>query len=267
MMLRRMMMMASGSGGGGSDSVITALFASGEQGIWLDPSDFSTMYQDSSGTTPVTSVGQYVGKILDKSGRGNHAIQSSSGSRPLLQQDGSGNYYLQFDGTDDSLQASIDLSGTDKVSIFTGTYKVDDTARIVFEFTPNWNAISGSFILVSGSDSGFLMYSGSTGSASSSISQISGNSISAPNISVITTTHNISGDLTTFRRNGVDSTSSSGDKGFGNFQSNILYIGARSGSSVFFNGRIYGLIVRGSLSTSTEINDVESWMNSKTNAY
>lgn len=42
------------------------LFASGEQGVWYEPSDFSTMYQNSFGTTPVTAVDQPVGLILDK---------------------------------------------------------------------------------------------------------------------------------------------------------------------------------------------------------
>jgi hypothetical protein len=69
------------SGGGFSPS---ALFSSGEQGAWYDPSDFSTMFQDSAGTTPVTAVEQPVGKILDKSGRGNHASQSTESSRPVL---------------------------------------------------------------------------------------------------------------------------------------------------------------------------------------
>lgn len=49
------------------DAVIKALFAAGEQGAWYDPSDFSTMFQDGAGTTPVTAVGQSVGLILDKS--------------------------------------------------------------------------------------------------------------------------------------------------------------------------------------------------------
>jgi len=49
------------------DAVIEALFASGEQGAWYDPSDLSTMFQDSAGTTPVTADGQPVGLILDKS--------------------------------------------------------------------------------------------------------------------------------------------------------------------------------------------------------
>lgn len=44
-----------------------SLFAAGEQGVWYDPSDFSTMFQDSAGTTPVTAVEQPVGLLLDKS--------------------------------------------------------------------------------------------------------------------------------------------------------------------------------------------------------
>ena len=46
---------------------IAELFANGEQGVWYDPSDLSTMFQDSAGATPVTAVEQPVGLILDKS--------------------------------------------------------------------------------------------------------------------------------------------------------------------------------------------------------
>lgn len=61
-----------------------SLFASGEQGVWYDPSDLTTMFQDAAGTTPVTGVEQPVGRILDKSGRGNHATQTTTASRPVL---------------------------------------------------------------------------------------------------------------------------------------------------------------------------------------
>lgn len=63
---------------------IAALFAAGEQGAWYDTSDFSTLFQDSAGTTPVTTVGQPVGLILDKSGNGKHATQATAASRPVL---------------------------------------------------------------------------------------------------------------------------------------------------------------------------------------
>jgi hypothetical protein len=41
-------------------------FLASEQGIWLDSSDMSTLFQDAAGTTPVTAVGQPVGLMLDK---------------------------------------------------------------------------------------------------------------------------------------------------------------------------------------------------------
>lgn len=43
------------------------LFAAGEPGLWLDPSDLTTLFQDSLGKTPVTADGQPVGLVLDKS--------------------------------------------------------------------------------------------------------------------------------------------------------------------------------------------------------
>lgn len=42
-------------------------FAKGEPGAWYDPSDLTTLFQDSAGTTPVTAVEQPVGLMLDKS--------------------------------------------------------------------------------------------------------------------------------------------------------------------------------------------------------
>lgn len=72
-----------GLSGGASFSPLS-LFAASEPGVWLDPSDISTLFQDTAGTTPVTDAGQSVGLVLDKSGRGNHATQSTSLSRPTL---------------------------------------------------------------------------------------------------------------------------------------------------------------------------------------
>ncbi len=51
--------------GGGFNPL--SLFAAGEPGAWYDPSDLSTMFQDTAGTTPVTATGQTVGLLLDKS--------------------------------------------------------------------------------------------------------------------------------------------------------------------------------------------------------
>jgi hypothetical protein len=45
----------------------SSLFYGGEQGVWYDPSDLTTLFQDTAGATPVTAVGQTVGLMLDKS--------------------------------------------------------------------------------------------------------------------------------------------------------------------------------------------------------
>lgn len=82
------------------------LYAAGEQGVWYDPSDMSTMFQDAAGTIPVTAVGQPVGCILDKSGRGNHATQADASRKPILQSIG-GKLALVFDGVDDALVTGL----------------------------------------------------------------------------------------------------------------------------------------------------------------
>lgn len=83
--------------GRASASGIASYFSAGQRGFWVDTSDFSTMFQDAGGATPVTATGQPVGLIRDKSGNGNDFSQSVSGKRPTLQQDGDGKYYLDFD--------------------------------------------------------------------------------------------------------------------------------------------------------------------------
>lgn len=46
------------------------LFKASEPGAWYDPSDLTTMFQDNLGSTPVTTAGQTVGLLLDKSQNG-----------------------------------------------------------------------------------------------------------------------------------------------------------------------------------------------------
>jgi hypothetical protein len=51
--------------------------------------------------------------------------------------------------------------------------------------------------------------------------------------------------------------------GTGNFGNQPLYIGSLGGTGVFFKGRMYGIVVRGALSTNTEIVNTEAWVTSK----
>ena len=78
------------------------LFKDGKQGVWYDPSDTSTLFQDAAGTVPVTKDGDPVGLMKDKSGNGNHAVQTVSTARPVYRTDGV-LHWLEFDGADDYL--------------------------------------------------------------------------------------------------------------------------------------------------------------------
>lgn len=253
-----------------SSFAVGSLFAAGEQGAWYDPADMATLFQDSAGTTPVTAAGQPVGKILDKSGRGNHATQATAGSCPLLQQDGNGKYYLAFDGVDDWLQtATINLSGTDKMTLVAGVRKLSDASNgTIVEFSPIISTSNGSFILAapSGGTSAERFTYGSRGTGSA-YALTTNTAYNAPFTAVVTGTSNIAADSSILRVNGAQVASAANDQGAGNYGSWSLYMGRRAGTSLPFNGRLYGLVVRGALSTQAQIDAVERYMNQRTGAY
>lgn len=369
---------------------VRALFAAGEQGVWYDPSDMSTLYQDAAGTTPVTAVGQPVGLILDKrlgAGRGlekitngnfsagatswatagtdathvvtftgaglryrsdtlspglsisqsigmvvgrtyevavtvsswtsgtlksdgftpanislatglgtikyllvatstgfsltrgstnvdmvissisvrevfgNHAFQATATSRPTYQRDAAGLAYLSFDGVDDGLQtASIDFSGSDKLSIFAGVRKLNDTAAVIAELSTTAPANAGSFYLVSSEIVGDYSFQTRTSLANSRLS-LPG--YPAPDTAVLCAAIDISADARSLRRNGGASVTSSQDLGFGMFGNYPLFIGRRGGTSIPFNGRLYGLIIRGALSSAGQVTKAEKYLAKK----
>lgn len=61
-----------------------SLFRAGEQGGWYDPSDLTTLFQDSFGTTPVTASGQPVGLALDKRLWGDKTLAQVLAGQPEL---------------------------------------------------------------------------------------------------------------------------------------------------------------------------------------
>ena len=91
------------TGGGGSAAAFSPLSLSPH--LWLDPSDLTTLWKDTSGTDPVTADGDAVARIDDKSGNGLNLTQATEGSRPLYKTSG-GFHWLEGDGDDDFLTVS-----------------------------------------------------------------------------------------------------------------------------------------------------------------
>ena len=88
-------------------ALISSLFGAGEQGAIYIPKPIvngaQSLFQDSAGTVPVTADGDPVGRMLDQSGNGYHAIQTVSGQRVVYRTDGT-LHWLEGDGVDDFLR-------------------------------------------------------------------------------------------------------------------------------------------------------------------
>lgn len=355
------------------------LFAANEPGAWYDPSDLTTMFQDSAGTTPVTATGQTVGLLLDKSkglvlgpeqlsvgfavtqagapaaayntvtGQGsvsrvsssvrsyvhfnltstsfyrltiqntgggsldvsalvgggsvasgqtvtlftsggssptifantdgttvtftvvsikelpgNHARQATAASKPLLQQDATGRYYLLFDGTDDFLVTNTITPGADKVQVFAGIRKLSDAAvGMVTELSLSESTNNGSFNLYTFTTPSAVF----TSKGTAGVGAVSAVSL-APLTSIFTGLGDISGDSAILRINGIQAASNTVNQGTGNYLAYPLYIGRRGGTTFPFNGRIYQMLVRfGANLSADQISQTETWVNSKTGAY
>jgi hypothetical protein len=134
------------------EQIIQSLFAQGQQGFWLPFTDFDSLTQDSAGTLPYTALDQPVGRVLDRSGRGNNASQVTSTARPKITQAVGQPKFLTFDGVDDRLQATLPaITGTwivgykegtlvYKVAIPAGAFPIGTNTNAVF-YTPSKNFV------------------------------------------------------------------------------------------------------------------------------
>ena len=237
--------------------LIKSLFSNNEVGFAYDPNDLTTLYQDAAGTVSVTAAGQPVGLIKDKSGRNNHAYQTVSASRPILQRNATtGAYYLAFDGADDFLQTNnIDFTATDKVSLFAGVRKMPaTTVNMLCELSSNsslGNQINAFYLAVP-ETSGGTVYFRSRATVVSSGQAAQADSGSGVRNCVITAKSDIPNDLNTVSIDRVKGIPSIGDLGTGYLGNYPLYIGRRGGTSLPFNGHLYSLIGISRLTTDSE---------------
>ena len=176
--------------------------------------------------------------------------------------------YLKANGTNSAMQTnSIDFSGTDKMTVWAGVRKLSDAAiSAVAELSATSTSNAGTFFLSAPrtpttGDYGFR----SNGTAL--VDVLAPASYSAPITNVLTGVSAISTPVATLRVNGTQAATSSASQGTGNYGNYPLYLFARAGTSLFFNGNFYGLIVRGAQSTAAQISSAEQWINSKTKAY
>jgi hypothetical protein len=182
--------------------------------------------------------------------------------------------YLYFDGAGDAMATSTITPGIDKAQIFAGVRRIADTIDAIAEFSTNWNASDGSFLfwggtsMATGTGPGFN--SGARGNAAAAAAQagISPTTFAPPVSAVLTVTHDIAGDLSSVRGNGVAGVNGTADKGTGNFLAYPLYIGRRSNGDFPLEGHLYSLITRfGPNLDAPTIASTEAYVAGKTGFY
>jgi len=211
------------------------------------------------------SGGAFTGSIDNVSVKllpGNHATQATAAARPTYQTDGT-LHWLSFDGVDDFLVTPTITPATDKVQVFAGVRKLSDAAQGIL-LESSTNVVDGgiSVIVPSASDTAGYRY---TSRGTLTANAIVSSGYAAPITNVLTGLGDISGDSATLRIDGTQVAQSTNDQGTGNYLAYPMYIGRRGGTSLPFNGNIYGLVTRfGANLDATAIGRTETYVSGKT---
>lgn len=226
--------------------------ATGAGGCWYDPSDLSTMFQDTAGTTPC-AVGSRVALLKDKGPFGYDVSQATTANQPYLRQESTTNrYYLEFGGVGVQLvsAASVPLSTTTMFAViakqsisYTGTYPTtfyyrdtdyNDEARL-----PMFGYSNGGLVLIQYGSSGDSSFSGT------------------PTNKIVVSAGKQSGTFTSYQ-NGVQKVQ---DTSIANPSSSALkrvYVGFDA------NFKFYGaLVIYGFNNIAADRNRIEKWMSDR----
>ena len=168
-----------------------------------------------------------------------------------------------------SVRELLDSSlAPDKMTLCAGVRKLSDAATgIAIELSANSAANANTFRMTGAiltiADYNFA----SRGSLSLSNAEVSVGSYPSPITNVLTGIGDISGDSAILRVNGTQAASSTADQGTGNYGNYQMFLFMRAGTSLPFNGRFYGGVVRGAQSNDQQIAALENWVNSKCKAF
>ena len=171
-------------------------------------------------------------------------------------------HYLAFNGTNTAyVTPSIDFTGTDKMTVWAGITRLSDTpSQIIAELSSIAESQPGSWELAAQYVT-YNYFATSLGLYANGRAVVA---FAVPTVSkdFITLQMDLSAPTPAGRLSARRNTSGSANTGVfgygGNYGNYPLYIGARNGTSLFFNGRIYSLIVRGAESSLSQIEATEN---------
>lgn len=173
--------------------------------------------------------------------------------------------YLKFNGVNQWLQTnSIDFSYTDKMFVSVGGRKLGTSGAALVELSAIYST-NPAFAVFAPSTLKDAYGARSRGTATVVLD--ADGTQPSPVTTVFSVVCSISGPLVSLRLDGVQDAASTADQGTGNYGNYPLYIGARAGTSLLFNGNLHQLVVAGKQASDAEITATETFINQKTGAY
>jgi hypothetical protein len=172
--------------------------------------------------------------------------------------------YLRFDGVDDFLQTgAVDLSAADKLLLSAAIRRLSDSGLgVVLEASADYSASNGTFVLLAPGASGTPSV-GFNAKGTALTGGLSYTTSAAPVGLSVSAYADIATSVRLLRVNGAQVASSTTSIGTGSFGNAPLFIGRRNGASLPFNGRLYGLLLRGAASNDGTFARVERYLNQK----
>lgn len=230
--------------------------------LWFDFSDLTTLFQDTGGTSPVTTTGQSIARINDKSGNARHATQATPAAMPTYSTSSTinGRAIGSFDGGDRLGTSAVDLTATNKLELWgvaQSTVTTNDQ-----HFWGNRNAVAGSIVIThsSGTNPPYIFAQGNVGNTN-----IFGAINSAASIRRGTCDFSLSTDEVNLYVDGVLATgtrafNSNNTAFFGNLS---WWIGARSDGAAPFTGKIGELFAFNRLLTAGEVTSLSAYLKAR----
>lgn len=228
--------------------------------MWLDAKKTASVLNSISPDTAATN-GQTVRRWMDQSGTSTHANQASGTSQPTYTLSTA----LDFDGTNDSLEISKDLSRNKGYiaifAVFTADTVTSSTRWLVAMTTSLGNIRTGISIGTTGQVSLSARRLDNVGATT-----VSGSTLTAATRYVLAVQANYAGRLASVRVNGATAGSSSTFHDGGNTSdtsSFAAHIGCLA-EAQFFDGSVAEvLIYNGTALSASQVSSVERWLGTK----
>ena len=236
------------------------LFAGGKKGYLFDFLDRSTLFQDTAGTIPALAIGDPVALVLDKSGNGNHLVQTTATRRASVNASG-----LYFDGIDDCFATVgvVPAEGQSVLILYGGEWQNVAASNFVVESSQLSNITTGAFYLVKNSVGSGKNTTRVTGTSSTYIEWLPAESPSKTVVGLRGRTTSGNALNQCWKNGEVLGTSTSSLGATVDFSNITHYIGARNQSQYFYKGSMTSLICVFKECTDTEVKAMSRYINNR----